>query len=185
LFVFGCFTGTVLGVALAVGGAVAAVYLFKDPIIRLASKQLQPPPILIDARADYNWEVKTVTGTVFDMRALEGGPVFLHLWSGDCYACLTELEAISRLHEQFAEQGVVFACIARGGFDDVPRIIAEYDLKAPVYLHDGTRPAPFDDDAVPVTYIIARDGRIAFKHLGSARWDAPVVADLLARLTAE
>lgn len=183
-FLFGCLTGTLLGVLLAAGGAVSAVFLFKDQIIGLASKQLKPPPITIDEKADYNWEVETPAGSTFDLRTLAGKPVFLHLWSGECYSCLTELAGIGRLYGQFAGKGVEFLCIARAGIEEAPRAASEAGLAAPIYVYEGARPAPFDDDVVPATYIMAHDGRIVFKHLGSAQWDAPVVAELLERIAA-
>lgn len=184
-FALGCLTGTILGVLLALGGSIAAVFLFKDQIIGMASKQLKPPPITLDQKADYNWAVKTLAGETLDLRTLEGKPAFLHLWSGECYSCLTELAGIGRLYDQFAHKGVEFVCIARAGIEEAPRAATEFGLTAPIYVYEGRRPAPFDDDAVPATYIIAPDGRIVFKHLGSAQWDAPVVAALLEQMAAE
>lgn len=181
-FAIGCLAGIALGLILALGGAYAAAFLLTDQIAAFAAKRLQPPPITLDERADYNWEVKTMAGSTFDLRTLEGKPAFLHLWSGECIPCRSEIDGINSLYAQFADKGVEFACIARAGFEDVPDIIAQYEIKAPVYTFDGARPAPFNDDAVPATYIVAPDGRIAFKHLGAAKWDDPVVVALFERL---
>lgn len=182
-FAIGCLMGIVAGLALSVGGIYGAALLFQDEVAAFMEKKLQPPPILLDQMADYNWEVKTLAGSTFDLRTLEGKPVFLHLWSAECIPCRSEIEGINKLYAQFAEKGVAFACIARAGFEDVPDIIAQYGVKVPVYTFAGARPAPFNDDSVPVTYIVAADGRVAFKHLGAAKWDDPVVVELLERMS--
>ena len=46
-------------------------------------------------------------------------------------------------------------------------------------------PAVFLTDAIPATFIIAPDGRIAAREVGSARWDTPEVVALLERLASE
>lgn len=181
-FAIGCLAGIVLGLLLAVGGVYGAGILFQDQMAAFMAKKLQPPPILLDQIADYNWEVKTLAGSDFDLRTLHGKPVFLHLWSAECIPCRSEIEGINNLYVQFADKGVEFVCIARAGIEDVPDVIAQYQLKVPVFVYEGARPAPFNDDSVPATYIVAPDGRVAFKHLGAAKWDDPVVAGLLEQL---
>ena len=181
-FAMGCLAGIFLGVVLSVAGAYGLAFAFKDRIAAFASKQLLPPPITLNQTADYNWTVQSMTGQEFDLRTLQGKPVFLHLWSADCIPCRSEIESINNLYAQFADKGVAFACIARAGIEEVPDVIAQYGMRAPVYTFEGARPAPFNDDSVPATYIVASDGRVVFKHLGAAKWDDVGVAGLLTQL---
>jgi hypothetical protein len=33
------------------------------------------------------------------------------------------------------------------------------------------RPAAFETDGIPATFILSPDGRVAFRHTGAAQWD--------------
>jgi hypothetical protein len=38
-------------------------------------------------------------------------------------------------------------------------------------FHRGTPPGVFTTRGIPATFILSPDGKIAFKHVGSAKWN--------------
>lgn len=43
-------------------------------------------------------------------------------------------------------------------------------------------PASFSSRTIPATYVVDRDGRIAFRHMGAAAWDDPSVVEFIRRI---
>jgi hypothetical protein len=43
----------------------------------------------------------------------------------------------------------------------------------------GSPPAVFNTQRVPTTFMLSRDGRIALKHIGSAKWDDHKSVDVI------
>lgn len=67
----------------------------------------------------------------------------------------------------------------------VERFARRRRLRLPVFLEHDPIPALFGLRAIPTTYVVARDGRIALRHRGAAAWDAPRVLATLRALAAE
>ena len=180
-FLCGCLLGFGLGVVFLVLSTVTVVFGFKDLFIRHMATRLRVPPITTGLKADYDWRVSLLGGGTLDMAQTRGKTVFLNFWGINCPMCLAELPSINRLYEQVEGAGVVFICVVvskdksdgKNGIDsgELRFILDEYDVRFPVYLMAGPYPSFYDGHPTPVTFIIAPNGDIAFKHEGGARWE--------------
>ena len=97
------------------------------------------------------------------------------------------MPSIARLAGDPRWQGknIAFVCAAT---DHSLEAVRQYvsDKKWPMtILHADGLPGAFLTDGIPATFIIARDGRVASKVIGSAQWDSPETIALLERLAAE
>jgi thiol-disulfide isomerase/thioredoxin len=137
-------------------------------------------------RAFYEWPLRDLDGKPVDFARYKGRVVFLNLWATWCGPCVAELPAIAHLSVNPRLKDVAFVCAAT---DDDPEVVRRFVRQQKLggnltILHSGSIvPRVFAADALPATYIIAPDGRIAVAEFGSAQWDAPEVVDKLEDLS--
>jgi thiol-disulfide isomerase/thioredoxin len=144
---------------------------------------LEASPLPSAALADYDWIVQSLDGPDFKMTDAKGKVVFLNFWATWCSPCVAEMASIQRLYEKLRDRGVVFACISNEKASKVSRFVRRKGFTLPIYTMRGSPPAVFDNQRVPATFILSRDGRIALKHIGSAKWDDDKTVDFIKRLT--
>jgi thiol-disulfide isomerase/thioredoxin len=130
-----------------------------------------PFPAAAVGSSDFTLGLENPDGTPFDASAVRGKTVFLNYWATWCGPCRAEMPAIQRLFDRTRDLGVVFLVVS----DEKPGKIAEYLKKnaftMPVYRSTKGRPPGFETSAIPATFILAADGRVAFSHVGAAGWD--------------
>ena len=142
-----------------------------------------PAASLGEADAD-RLNLTGLDGTAFDTSALKGKVVFLNVWATWCGPCRAEMPSIERLYGKVKDDRIAFLAVS----DEPLRVIAPFVRKSgwtfPVYRAEGTLPRAFWSRGIPATFILAPDGRLAFKHTGSARWDDESVVEFLKGLAA-
>jgi thiol-disulfide isomerase/thioredoxin len=175
--------GIVFGFIATVGISIGAMFLFKDKLIEMKEGYLQPPPLTTELKADYTWEVLDTDGNKKSLEALKDKVAVVHLFSPDCTNCLAEWPTIVGLYEKTAELDVPIICIAINKTEELDDFVAQQNPPFPVYAKTDPMPDIFALNNVPVTFIYAKDGSIAFKHVGSAKWDDDSVVNFLKMLT--
>jgi len=141
----------------------------RDEIILEGSLEASalPPAAL----ADYNWTIQSLDGQDFKMAEAKEKVVFLNFWATWCSPCVAEMASIQRLYKKLKDKGVVFACISNEKPSKVSRFVRRKGFTFPIYTMRGSPPAVFDTQRVPATFILSRDGKVALKHIGGAKWD--------------
>lgn len=168
----------ILGALLVAAWVVAAGRLMPRP-----TGDLPKPDLTGRGAAAYEWTLRDVSGRAVDFATYRGRVVFLNLWSTRCGPCLEELPAIANLARNRRLKDVAFLCVATDAPADVRRFLDGPGQGMPMtFLVADDAPAPFLTDAIPATFILAPDGRIAVGQIGAAQWDDPDVIDLLASL---
>lgn len=121
--------------------------------------------------SDFALGLEKPDGMPFDAGSLRGKAVFLNYWATWCGPCRAEMPAIQRLYDKTRDLGVVFLLVS----DEKPEKITAYLRKnaftMPIYRSTKGRPAAFQTQGIPATFILGPDGRVAFSHTGAARWD--------------
>jgi cytochrome c biogenesis protein CcmG/thiol:disulfide interchange protein DsbE len=117
-----------------------------------------------------------------------GEVVLLNLWATWCGPCVVEMPSIQRLHDRYASRGlkVVAVAVDDPGFETTIReFVSRLGLTFEI-LHEGSGDIERDyrSRGIPMTYIIARDGRIRVIRQGATDWDAPAHRALVERLLA-
>lgn len=102
---------------------------------------------------------------------LRGRVVVLNLWASWCGPCRTEaplLEDLARRHRQRGDDVVFLGLDTQDLSGDARAFAREYGLSYPS-LRDGTDRAQraLEARGVPETWIIDREGRIAYHHIGA------------------
>jgi thiol-disulfide isomerase/thioredoxin len=178
-FVRGAMAGVVLTIGLAVGFGFLSVRRMK----RRMGGRLEPPPVPTESW-DYELSAADLEGHPVDFIRFSGEVLVLNLWATWCAPCVTELPSLSRLQEATSELGVRLACVTREKREVVERFVEERAPDVPIYIVEGEIPECFSSRGIPATYVLDRNGLIAFRHMGAAAWDDPRVVTFIRGLAA-
>lgn len=120
---------------------------------------------------------------VLDLSAYRGKVVVLDFWASWCVPCRRSFPWLDAMQRKYADAGLVVIGVNE---DQVPGEAAAFLEAFPVGFHivsdpDGELARAFELIAMPSTYVIARDGTIAARHLGfktakQAEYEALLVA---------
>ena len=117
--------------------------------------------------------------TALVVRDLEDGPVSLeryagqvvlvNLWASWCGPCRKEIPVLRKLHETYAEQGLVVLGLNAEEFDDgtlrerAEQLGIDYPL---VRLHGPLEGTFSSSGRIPQTWVVDRAGRLRASHVG-------------------
>lgn len=106
----------------------------------------------------------TSDGQPMDLRSLRGQPVLVHFWATWCPVCRLGQGAIDAVARN---QRVIAVAMQSGDAAEVGRYMKEHGLVFPVVIDaSGELSSQWGVPAVPASFILDEDGRIAFSTLG-------------------
>ena len=110
--------------------------------------------------------------------------LFVNFWSTWCAPCVEELPTIVELTDALGDSEVVFLLIS---IDDderaVHQFVRKHPLPVPVYFRGWPAgESTFTGGMVPATFIISREGEIAYQHHGAANWNTEPIRRFLREL---
>ncbi|MGE5849989.1 MAG: peroxiredoxin family protein [Candidatus Methylomirabilota bacterium] len=170
--------GLILGLLAAMAPPAAAATHY------LQALGLQPPKEEVEAP---DFTLKDLNSRKVRLADFRGKVVFLNFFATWCVPCRTEMPAMERLHRDFKGKGlVVLAVDIQESARTVRPFMRELQLSFPALLdEDGSVATMYAVRPVPATYLISRDGRIAWRAFGPREWDSPESREYFARLLAE
>ena len=137
----------------------------------------------------YRWEVVRPDGVPVNLASYRGRPVLLNVWATWCPPCLMEMPSIVALSErpELAEADVAVLLVSTDqDLETVQQFLARTDVgHAEVVVANGPPPVEFLTDGIPATFLIAPDGQIARRVIGSTDWNTDEVVDTLVGLADE
>jgi thiol-disulfide isomerase/thioredoxin len=132
------------------------------------------PPVFPEPPRQASWDLKLwhlEDGSPFDPAAFKGKTVVLNFWATWCDPCRREMPQLQRLYDKTRADGIVFAAISEEPNVQVRKFVTSGGYTLP-FLHMSEKaPDVFRTPGIPATFIVSADGRIAFKHVGAAKWD--------------
>jgi thiol-disulfide isomerase/thioredoxin len=116
-----------------------------------------------------------VAGPSVALQAFRGKVVLLNFWATWCGPCRREMPAIERLHRAYRDRGLaVLAVDFRESKEQVKAFSQELGLTFPALLDaNGEVTFSYGARALPVTFLVGRDGKILWKAIGRREWDGP------------
>ena len=132
------------------------------------------------------FELPNLAASPVSLEDFRGKVVVAHFWATFCVPCLHEMPELESLWQQYRDQGLVIVAIAadRGDVAVVREFSEKNGLTFPV-LHDadGLVRNRYEVMALPMSYVIGRDGKISGRAIGGQAWNSPdgrrVIEDLL------
>jgi len=105
----------------------------------------------------------------------EGDVIFMNVWATWCPPCIAEMPSIYSLYNKFNEEdNVTFLLVSVDeDFEKAKEFMAARDFSIPIYHFRTRAPGTYESSAIPTTYVITPDGKLAFKKEGLAKYDTP------------
>jgi cytochrome c biogenesis protein CcmG/thiol:disulfide interchange protein DsbE len=117
------------------------------------------------------------TLTLFDgkplrLEELRGKVVFLNFWASWCPPCRAEARVLEAAWQTYKDRDVVFVGVdTQDREEDARAFLREFGI---TYLNgrdaSGKIPIDYGVWGLPETFIIDREGRITYKHVGALGW---------------
>ena len=120
------------------------------------------------------------------LSGLLGRVVFLNFWATWCLPCREEMPTMEKAHRELGPKGlVVLAVNYREDPAAIRPFLRRHALTFPVLLDDGEVAKRYGLFALPLTYLIDRQGRVAARVVGSRDWSDAESRAVLRRLLEE
>ena len=145
-------------------------------------------PLEDKEKAAYDFTLTGMDGSTLDFETLKGKVIFINMWATWCAPCIAEMPGIQDLYNNYKDTpDVVFAMIS---FDKDPakakNFIAKKEYDLPVYFPNKTQiPGVYDSKGIPTTYVIDKEGYIAYRKVGMASYNSKSFAKMMDGLIAK
>ena len=118
------------------------------------------------------FSAKDLTGTEQTLAKYAGNVVVLHFWATWCGYCRAEIPKLKEVHQRWSSRGVTILAVS---IDEDPARLRSFIKQALLpyeVIPDGENDFAISLEyglvGVPLTYIIAPDGRVALRFAGPA-----------------
>lgn len=172
--VLSCIVASIIG---SIGFYIYAEYL--------VTKRLKAPQVPTELKENYNFKYTTLNGEDRYVASLKGKVVFVNFWGTWCLPCVAEMPTIQKLYDHFKEDtSVVFLLPSRlDAPDKIQSFTKKHHYTLPFYtMKDEDIPLAMRFNQYPATFIYAKDGSIAMKHINGADWADPTVIAFIKKL---
>ena len=116
-----------------------------------------------------DFELKDASGKVVHLSDYKGKVVLLDFWATWCGPCGIEIPWFTEFQRKYKDRGftVLGVSMDDGGWKDVKPFVAENKINYQVVLGDDKTSDQYGDvEALPTTFVIDRQGRVASVHVG-------------------
>jgi peroxiredoxin len=142
----------------------------------LAEQTLTPIPGKVMAP---DFSLLDTNGKTHRLSDYRGKPVIINFWTTWCPPCREELPSMNRAWHLIEKEGIAMLAINMGEDEDTIFIFsADYPTDFPVLMdQSGEVIEQWPVKGLPTTYVIAPDGTLAYRAIGSREWDARELLD--------
>ncbi|MDH4162520.1 MAG: TlpA family protein disulfide reductase [Nitrospirota bacterium] len=134
----------------------------------LAGCTRQEKTAAISAAPDFT--LKDLAGKAVHLGDLKGKVVLVEFWATWCPPCRESIPGMERLHKAYQGKGLVVLGVSMdtSGLDEIRSFAKEFGISYPVLRGDDEVAAKYMVRAIPMVYIVNKDGMIAKQYLGGA-----------------
>lgn len=129
----------------------------------------------------YNWTLYDLEGNKVPFRQFRGQAIFLNFWASWCAPCIAEKPEIQALYDQFGSEAA-FVLVSDESPERIRQFMETRGFDMPVYIRRGGAPPDFASGTIPVSFVIAPDGRIVIRKTGASKWNSSSMQSLMREL---
>lgn len=106
----------------------------------------------------------SITGQTVNLQSLKGQPVLVYFWATWCPVCKLEQNSINSINKNHK---IITVAISSGNASEVKAYLDKNNLNFPVIVdEDNTIATRFGVRGTPTSFVINRNGEIAFTEVG-------------------
>ncbi len=192
LFTWPFFVGLGTGIVLALGG----LFLFSFIMMQQLEDQASGPnaaPVSapniseqaarsVHGTVPDDWTIRPVASgtdsTAFD-EATEATTV-VNLWATWCGPCVKEMPTLQSLHTSTSDS-ISVVLVSQEEKSTVRQFLEDKDYNMPAYV-SSELPTVFEGTGIPRTFVVDAEGRVRYRHVGAADWNADAAHRLLQQM---
>lgn len=136
-------------------------------------------------KAAYDFSLDQLDGETLNFEDLQGKVVFINFWATWCAPCVAEMPSINGLYEMYKDNpDVVFVMInVENEEGKVRKFLKKKKFSFPIYFPNASRiPKVYTSESIPTTFVLDKEGFIAYKKIGMASYDADNFVNFIGRI---
>ncbi len=160
-------------------GLTGVLLVFARPPGAAATTEIEEPRTRVPAPV---FAAPTLDGEILDLGQYEGRPVLIHFWATFCAPCREELPSLQKLAERCGDDtlAIITVAVDRGNRRGIEKLRRELGISLPVVLDpEGSIRQSYEVFALPITYALTPDLRIAGRTVGARDWESAEMRDEL------
>lgn len=124
-------------------------------------------------------------GTVRSLGEYRGEVIFMNVWATWCPPCIAEMPSIQSLYNSIGgTENIRFLIVSvDDDFSRAEEFMERRNFNLPIYHFRSRAPGAYESSAIPTTYVISPDGRLALEKRGLAKYDTPEFEQFLLELS--
>jgi thiol-disulfide isomerase/thioredoxin len=122
-----------------------------------------------------NFTTQSLSGGKISLSQYRGHPVVVDFWATWCSPCRRQIPELNNLYKKYNKSrglvvlGISCDMVQGKGLQSVEPFVEELQIEYPIALADQALLDRLDVDAIPTTFFIDKDGKIASRVLGAGR----------------
>ena len=134
-------------------------------------------------------KLETLDGSSFDLASMQDHVVVVNFWATWCPPCIEEMPALARMWNELNPEGLELVAVNAGEFEEVINdFLANFEtpLEFPIVI-DKTSDTfkAWNVQGLPVTYVVDKQGHLAYSAVGGRPMDSEHILGLLRDLLAQ
>ena len=141
------------------------------------SRQKQVMNLLPVGTTAPDWQLMGAEGDAHSLSSYRGKVVVMDFWATWCVPCTAVMPRIQKLHQKFADKGVVVFGVNAWENGDAIALMKEKRYSYELLLHGEKIADAYKVTTLPVVYIVGPDGKIIYGHEGEDQKDLAAVIE--------
>ena len=131
-----------------------------------------------------DFSLQDTEGKIHRLSDYRGKPVIINFWTTWCPPCREEIPSMNRAWRLLEDDDIALLAINMGEDEDTIFIFtADYPADFTILMdQEGVVIDEWPVKGLPTTYVVAPDGTIAYRAIGSREWDDELLLDAVRAL---
>lgn len=135
----------------------------------VSANDLMTPMELEDAQ---NFTLVTPTGEELSLDDYSGKYVLVNFWAHWCSPCIKEFPDMQELYETVDKSKLEIIGIHAGPYNnEAAEFVKHFGITFPIVSDPDTSLKGWEVPALPMTYLVNPEGKLAYKAIGPRDWD--------------